>query len=88
MNYYAQNLYSNQQDKELGSLYTFGSFRMKINEPSADIDTYVLFIFISRMCVGPAAVTREEFFEITSSLLKENPEASGICVISEAYSFY
>lgn len=39
------------------------------------------------MCVGPSAVSREEFFEITSTILRENPEASGICVISDAYEF-
>ena len=35
----SQNLYSNQEPEELASLYTFGSFRMMIHEPWADIDT-------------------------------------------------
>ena len=45
-------------------------------------------VFKTRMCVGPSEVSREEFFEITSSILRENPEASGICVISDAFEFH
>lgn len=41
-----------------------------------------------RMCVGPSSVSREEFFEITSSLLKESPEASDICVIADAFVLF
>ena len=34
-----QGLYTNQAPEELAGLYTFGSFRMTVHEPWADIDT-------------------------------------------------
>ena len=42
---------------------------------------------ITSMFVGPGIVSREEFFEITESLLKNNPEVSDISVIGEAWVF-
>lgn len=72
----AKNLYTNQEPEELASLYTFGSFRMMVNEPSADIDT---------MCVGPGAISREEFFNIVSAALRVDGNCSDVSVIDTAF---
>ena len=81
-----QNAFTNQTPKELASLYTFGSFRMKINEPSADVDTCARCAAVTRrMCVGPEYVSREEFFEIAGARLKNNPGVSDLSVIPDAF---
>ncbi|KAK8812994.1 hypothetical protein WA538_001865, partial [Blastocystis sp. DL] len=71
-----QNAFTNQSPEELANLFTFGSFRMGINEPSADIDS---------MAVGPAAVSRDLFFDIMEAYLKSDPKASDITVIPDAF---
>lgn len=61
---------------------------MKINEPSADVDTSDWRAFVRRsMCVGPEYVSRDEFFDIASARLRNNPGVSDLSVIPDAFAF-
>ena len=58
---------------------------MMVNEPSADIDTFSLpCVVTSRMCVGPGAISREEFFNIVSAALRVDGNCSDVSVIDTA----
>jgi poly(A) polymerase len=48
-----------------GKIYTFGSYRLGVHGPGADIDTLV---------VVPRHVTRDDFFDTLEPLLKARPE--------------
>lgn len=39
------------------------------------------------MAVGPGSIAREDFFKIMSALLKNEPRASKVTVIEEAFVF-
>ena len=41
----------------------------------------------ARMAVGPAAVSRDLFFDIMEAYLKSDPKASDITVIPDAFAF-
>ncbi|KAJ1950649.1 polynucleotide adenylyltransferase, partial [Linderina pennispora] len=59
-----------------GKIFTFGSYRLGVHAAGADIDT---------LCVAPAHVTREDFFEIMHGLLKGRPEVEELTPVHDAF---
>ncbi|MBW0463086.1 hypothetical protein O181_002801 [Austropuccinia psidii MF-1] len=59
-----------------GKIFTFGSYRLGVHGPGADIDT---------LCVVPRQITREHFFEILPIMLKDRPEVTELATVPEAF---
>lgn len=59
-----------------GKIFTFGSYRLGVHGPGADIDT---------LCVVPKHIHREDFFTIFEDMLKKREEITEITSVSEAY---
>lgn len=59
-----------------GKIFTFGSYRLGVYGPGSDIDTLV---------VVPKHVTRQEFFEVFTELLKRRPELEEITSVPDAF---
>ncbi|TIB58475.1 hypothetical protein E3P78_03924, partial [Wallemia ichthyophaga] len=59
-----------------GKIFTFGSYRLGVNQPGADIDT---------LCVVPKHVSREDFFDVFEPLLKSREEVSVCAGVPDAY---
>eukprot|EP00036_Acanthoecidae_sp_10tr_P005016 CAMPEP_0182934084 /NCGR_PEP_ID=MMETSP0105_2-20130417/35428_1 /TAXON_ID=81532 ORGANISM="Acanthoeca-like sp., Strain 10tr" /NCGR_SAMPLE_ID=MMETSP0105_2 /ASSEMBLY_ACC=CAM_ASM_000205 /LENGTH=605 /DNA_ID=CAMNT_0025072895 /DNA_START=5 /DNA_END=1822 /DNA_ORIENTATION=- len=59
-----------------GTIRTFGSFRIGVNNKSGDIDLLIL---------GPVYVTREHFFDSFAAILKEHKEVEDLTLVPEAY---
>jgi hypothetical protein len=54
-----------------GAIHTFGSFRLGVNDPGADIDA---------LCIAPQTVGREDFFSTLRDTLRENEHISKLKV--------
>jgi len=59
-----------------GILYTYGSYRLGVHTPGADIDV---------LCVGSRHITYEDFFDSWVSLLRENRKVLSLLVVPEAH---
>ena len=60
-----------------GKIYTFGSYRLGVHGPGADIDV---------LCVAPRHVDRsEDFFGVLLEILKKNEEVTELCDVRDAY---
>ncbi|KAI3940738.1 hypothetical protein MKW98_030057 [Papaver atlanticum] len=70
--------YNDQMVQEANAkIYTFGSYRLGVHGPGADIDT---------LCVGPKHVTRgEDFFVELCGMLAEMPEVSELHPVPDAH---
>ncbi|GAA94903.1 uncharacterized protein L969DRAFT_89839 [Mixia osmundae IAM 14324] len=63
-------------DEAGGKIFTFGSYRLGVHGPGADIDT---------LCVVPVYVERADFFTIFLDMLRERDDVRDITDIPEAY---
>lgn len=59
-----------------GKIFTFGSYRLGVHGPGSDIDTLV---------VVPKHVSRDDFFEVFSNLLKERSELGEYAPVPDAF---
>ncbi|KAK4057582.1 polynucleotide adenylyltransferase [Microbotryomycetes sp. JL221] len=59
-----------------GKIFTFGSYRLGVHGPGADIDT---------LLVVPKHVQREEFFELFEEMLKATEGVSEVTAVPEAF---
>ncbi|XP_031622518.1 poly(A) polymerase type 3 [Contarinia nasturtii] len=71
-----QNVPVEMASKLGGRIHTFGSYRLGVHSPGADIDA---------LCVAPRNVTREEFFTLFTDVLKKQPEVTECRAIEEAF---
>ncbi|XP_013635902.1 PREDICTED: nuclear poly(A) polymerase 2 isoform X1 [Brassica oleracea var. oleracea] len=73
-----QRGYSDQMTEDANALiFTFGSYRLGVHGPGADIDT---------LCVGPSYVNREEdFFIILRDILAEMEEVTDLQPVTDAH---
>ncbi|KAI5059732.1 hypothetical protein GOP47_0026051 [Adiantum capillus-veneris] len=70
--------YSDQVVQEANAkIFTFGSYRLGVHGPGADIDT---------LCIGPRHATREEdFFVVLHDMLMEMPEVTELHPVPDAH---
>lgn len=69
---YSPKGYSEDLINEAGpKIFTFGSYRLGVNGPGADIDT---------LCVFPSQIDRTDFFTTLLQKLMENPDITNITV--------
>ncbi|CAA7060025.1 unnamed protein product [Microthlaspi erraticum] len=73
-----QRGYTDQMVEDANAvIFTFGSYRLGVHGPGADIDT---------LCVGPSYVNREEdFFTILRDILAEMEEVTEIQPVTDAH---
>lgn len=71
-----QNVPADAAAKLGGRIHTFGSYRLGVHSPGADIDA---------LCVAPRNVTREDFFTSFTDVLKKQPEVTECRAIEEAF---
>eukprot|EP01130_Rhizamoeba_saxonica_P006958 TRINITY_DN2788_c0_g3_i1.p1 TRINITY_DN2788_c0_g3~~TRINITY_DN2788_c0_g3_i1.p1 ORF type:complete len:624 (+),score=142.53 TRINITY_DN2788_c0_g3_i1:86-1957(+) len=68
---------SEQLAQDAGAkIFTFGSYRLGVNNPGADIDT---------LCVVPKHVTRDEFFDSLQEILVNHPDVTDLAAVPDAY---
>ncbi|ORZ33119.1 Poly(A) polymerase central domain-domain-containing protein [Catenaria anguillulae PL171] len=59
-----------------GTIYSFGSFRLGVHGPGADIDT---------LCVAPKHVNRDDFFSVMYEMLKSRDDVTELAAVPDAF---
>ncbi|KAJ6545588.1 Poly(A) polymerase central domain-containing protein [Mycena capillaripes] len=59
-----------------GKIFTFGSYRLGVHDPGSDLNI---------LCVVPAHVSRDDFFEVFEPMLMELEGVSEVTSVSDAY---
>ncbi|KAI9179284.1 polynucleotide adenylyltransferase [Blastocladiella emersonii ATCC 22665] len=59
-----------------GTIFSFGSFRLGVHGPGADVDT---------LCLAPRLIQREHFFTEMFEVLKGLPEVTELAAVPDAY---
>ncbi|KAF8806241.1 Poly(A) polymerase [Phlegmacium glaucopus] len=72
----ARGLSEAAADAAGGRIFTFGSYRLGVHGPGADIDT---------LCVVPKHVSRDDFFEVFEPMLREVEGVTEVSGVPEAY---
>ena len=67
----ARGLSEAAADAAGGKIFTFGSYRLGVHGPGSDIDT---------LCVVPKHVSREDFFEVFETMLRETEGVTEVSV--------
>ena len=68
-------------------LYPFGSYRLQVYAPDADIDVYLLSLtrlLADSLMVGPKRVSRDDIFTQFIPILKSNPNITRLLSIKDA----
>jgi len=65
-----------QEIGDSARLYTFGSYRLGVNAPNADVDT---------LCVVPQLVSREDFFSTFYARLQARSDVAELAAVPDAY---
>lgn len=71
-----QNIPVEAASKLGAHIQTFGSYRLGVHSPGADIDA---------LCIAPRNVPREKFFTLFTEVLKNQPEITECHAIEEAF---
>ena len=70
-----KNMPSTAADHVGGKIYTFGSYRLGVNNKGADIDA---------LCVAPRHVDRSDYFASFVDILKQRPEVTELRVMNHS----
>jgi len=71
-----KNMPSTAADHVGGKIYTFGSYRLGVNNKGADIDA---------LCVAPRHVDRSDYFASFVDILKQQPEVTELRAVEDAF---
>jgi len=73
----AQGLTDGSSDEYAAKILTFGSFRLGVNNPGADIDT---------LCLAPNHLNRTHFFTQLYEILRKDSRVTQLTAVPDAYA--
>lgn len=72
----SKGLSEQHASEAVARIFTFGSYRLGVHGPGADIDT---------LCVAPRHVDRADFFQTLFEKLSTNPQVTELTAVPDAY---